>query len=618
MPENVSGISTADKPFVFFFDFKEIKQSLKLCVKDCPQKAIVSPRELYSFYQVNGSQLCRYDFDMSRLEQVSASDQSTFDFTGPCPTLPIHESSPLVHRCIPTGKNAPYKEVAELYTVISNWDIIEQTGRDLYKSWHVIIIVCVISLVFSVILVGLLHYLTQIISWLICIFVAIASIAITALLWYTYYDLRKKKEMGDLSSVAQIVQNETAVYVFAIIATIAMIVLLVVIYFLSSKFAGLAALFEEAGKCMYSIPQIFGPPLLACIAFALFITFWISVVVCLSTATVPGFKPLLNVAQLANAPIADSQSSVLENIKNTFKSSSEAKKSFRLVEYHETHYLKYMLWVYLVALIWVSEFIFAASQLALAGAVALWYFKKPTDSPVCDSLAKLVQCHLGSVAKGSFLITLFKIPRLILTYMYTKLKAAKQNGNDCADCGLKGCICCFYCLETFMRYLNHNAYTVIAIESINFCPAAGVAWKAIWTHVVSVATINGIGDFVLFLAKLAVAGVGGCISLVLLKRDEEVQLYIFPVLIISLFSFFIAHMILSLYEIVVDTLFLCVYEDRTINGPAGRWKDSNLANLLGEERIVAVEGRMQEVELRPITKQPFGWRAEDQQMTEQA
>lgn len=103
------------------------------------------------------------------------------------------------------------------------------------------------------------------------------------------------------------------------------------------------------------------------------------------------------------------------------KNAGELKKTFKLVEYQETHYLKYMLYFYIVGLIWTSEFIFAASQLCLAGAVAAWYFKKPTDSPVCDSMAKLIKYHLGSVAKGSFLITLFKIPRLILTYLYAKV-----------------------------------------------------------------------------------------------------------------------------------------------------------------------------------------------------
>lgn len=134
---------------------------------------------------------------------------------------------------------------------------------------------------------------------------------------------------------------------------------------MSSKFAGLAALFEEAGKCMYSIPQIFGPPLIAFLALIIFFTFWVIVVVNLSTATIPGFKPIIDVTS--------SQDNIPKNPKN----GAELQKSFKLVEYQETDWAKYMLYVYLIALIWVSEFIFAASQLCLAGAVALWYFKKP-------------------------------------------------------------------------------------------------------------------------------------------------------------------------------------------------------------------------------------------------
>lgn len=221
LPANLSGISTIDKPYVFFFDLKEIKQSLKLCVKDCPKKQINDPRDLYQYYKDENSQYCRYDFDMNKLNDrsVVASDDMTFHFTGPCPKLPIYEGSPVLHRCIPTGKNAPYKEVKELYSLISSWDFVEQTARDLYKSWHVILLICAISLVLSMILIGLLHYLTQIISWLICIFVAVAAIAITTLLWMTYYDIKHKKEHAELSQLAQFVQNETAVYVFAIIAT---------------------------------------------------------------------------------------------------------------------------------------------------------------------------------------------------------------------------------------------------------------------------------------------------------------------------------------------------------------------------------------------------------------
>lgn len=100
-----------------------------------------------------------------------------------------------------------------------------------------------------------------------------------------------------------------------------------------------------------------------------------------------------------------------------------------------------------------------------------------------------------------------------------------------------------------MRYLNHNAYTVIAIESINFCPAAGVAWNAIWSNIVSVATINGIGDFILFLGKLSVAAICGFVGLLMLRGREDVNFYIVPVILATIFAFFIAHVVLSIYEV---------------------------------------------------------------------
>jgi solute carrier family 44 protein 1 (choline transporter-like protein) len=214
-----ANIDTSDKPYVFFFNLKEIQKSLKICVKQCPSVQLNTSRQLYDYYKQEGTNYCRYDFDMNKLQNTRDDDKLVFHLTGPCPEFPVYEGTPVFHRCVPSGKNAPLKEAQELYKVVSSWDFVEQTARDLYKSWHIIALVCVISLVLSIILIGLLHYLTQIISWLICIFVGVASIAITVLLWYTYYDIKKKKDTAELSQLTQYLQNETAVYVFAIIAT---------------------------------------------------------------------------------------------------------------------------------------------------------------------------------------------------------------------------------------------------------------------------------------------------------------------------------------------------------------------------------------------------------------
>lgn len=146
-----------------------------------------------------------------------------------------------------------------------------------------------------------MHILTSIISWLICVLVAISSIAITAVLWWTYYGIRNDAHFEAHSLLQQFVRNETAVYALAIIATIVMVFLIIAIYLLSSKLSGLAALFEEASKCMLSLPGLAGPPILAFIALIVFLSFWVVVVVCLVTSNYPGIKPLFASPQLAAA-----------------------------------------------------------------------------------------------------------------------------------------------------------------------------------------------------------------------------------------------------------------------------------------------------------------------------
>uniref|UniRef100_A0A182U3T8 Choline transporter-like protein n=1 Tax=Anopheles melas TaxID=34690 RepID=A0A182U3T8_9DIPT len=601
----LSGMNTEDKPYLFFLDIKELRHTLKICVKECPQRELLNAAELYRYYEDRKTKLCRYDFNMSMLQTQEANQGSKyFDFNGPCPPFPVYQSAPVLHRCIPTGVNAPLQQVKKMYALINSWEATQQVFSDLYKAWPTIVLICALSLVFSIVMIALLHWLATIVSWLICIIVVVVSVGITGVLWWSYYKAKHTLDTDQqLSYLEELVRNEATIYVLAIAATCIMIILLVVIYYLREKLTGLAALFEEAGKCMLQLPGLAGPPLLAFLALSVFLAFWVVVVVCLATANYPGVKPLLPLAQLEDSASIANDPKLKPELAGKNDTSF---KSFKLVEYHDVNVLRHMLWIYIIGLIWTSEFIFACQQLAIAGAVAFWYFRKPTDSPVLLAIAKLVKYHLGSVAKGSLIITIFKIPRLILTYLYAKLKRHQQEGSECASCCLRCCICSFWLLEKFIRYLNHNAYTVIAIEGVNFCPAAKIAWNALVTNALQVATINGIGDFVLFLGKLAVASICGLISILLLRDNPDLHFYMAPVIIITVFAFFIAHIILSLYEMVVDTLFLCVCEDRTINGNSGRWKESNLARLLGEApEEDAVEAPMQEVQLTPITKQPF-------------
>lgn len=54
---------------------------------------------------------------------------------------------------------------------------------------------------------------------------------------------------------------------------------------------------------------------------------------------------------------------------------------------------------------------------------AIWRNKSQLPAtPILSSMARTIRYHLGTLAKGSFIITLVKIPRLILTYIHSQLK----------------------------------------------------------------------------------------------------------------------------------------------------------------------------------------------------
>ncbi|KAG6464805.1 choline transporter-like 1 isoform X2 [Manduca sexta] len=575
----LAGISTEDKPYLFFMDVKELQKSLKICVKECPKKKMESLNDIKQFYYESGSNLCRYDINLNK----TTVNNDLHHYIGPCPTLPVYESFPLLNRCFPKhAKELATKVFTDFYDLLNSWDTIEQMLSDLYSSWKEMIICVIIAFICSLIMVSILHLLATLVSWIFMIIVSIVSVAGTGLLWYTYHELRtQQRSFADTPFLAESLKNEKAFLWYSIIATIITVILLLLIWVMRSRVSFLAALFKETAHCLGSIPALFLQPIITFFFLVLFFTFWSLVVVCLATANYPGIPYKTNF--FINGSIPNQNEKAAIEAQNINKSANLKTFAFDPIEF-DPMWVKSMWWMCLICLIWGSEFILGCQQMTIAGAVSHWYFRGPNaHSPVLYSIGKLVKYHLGSVAKGSFLITLFKIPRLILTYLHAKLSARAEKGSECAKCGLKCGICCFYCLEKFIRYLNHNAYTIITIERCHFCKAAARAFSTIVNNALQVATINSVGDFILFLGKCIVTAVSGIVGLLLLKRNTDLHFYAVPTLVICIYSFFIAHCILSLYEMVVDSLFLCVCEDRNLNGAEGKWKSSRLAELGGHK-----------------------------------
>lgn len=115
----------------------------------------------------------------------------------------------------------------------------------------------------------------------------------------------------------------------------------------------------------------------------------------------------------------------------------------------------------LLILLWVIEFIIGCQHMIIAGSVATWFFTRNKDnlsSPISTSISYLFNYHLGSVALGSFIITVFQIIRAILDYIDTTLK---ESENEVAKAFYKIFKCLFSCLQQFLQYLTRNAYIEI-------------------------------------------------------------------------------------------------------------------------------------------------------------
>uniref|UniRef100_A0A672FM74 Choline transporter-like protein n=1 Tax=Salarias fasciatus TaxID=181472 RepID=A0A672FM74_SALFA len=477
--------------------------------------------------------------DMTKNKYTNHPDRFT-----KCPKLPVPPSKavPLLRRCIPVDISC-YAEFAQAFiTFVNDNTVLRRVIAGVMASKEIIMGLCMLALVLSLIMMVVIRYISKVLVWILTILVIIGSIGGTGVLWWLYADHRKAVKTNTTTVFGREVaeDNVKALLIYAIVATVFTVVLLLVMFFMRKRVALTISLFHVAGKVFIHLPLLALQPFWTFLCLMLFWVYWIAVLLFLGTSGTA--------------------------VKNN---------STGVVEYHMQGPLQYMVWYHAVGLIWISEFILAFQQMTIAGAVVTYYFTRNKSqlpaTPLLSSMIRTVRYHLGTLAKGSFIITLVKIPRLILTYIHSQLKGKVSQDNACARCMLKACVCCLWCLEKCLAYLNQNAYTATAINSTSFCTSARDAFIILVENALRVAAINTVGDFVLFLGKILVVSCTAFAGVLALNYQREYTVWVLPLLIVCLFAFLVAHCFLSVFENVVDVLFLCFAVDTKYNdGSSGR------------------------------------------------
>ncbi|NP_001085247.1 choline transporter-like protein 1 isoform X1 [Xenopus laevis] len=567
-----SGLDHSNNKYVFFLDpckldlvNRKIK-SIALCVSECPREELQTLNDVKKFAETNGSALCDYSLTPS---------QYTTDSRAPslCPKLPVPKSAPIpfFHRCAPVNISCYAKFAEALITFVSDNSVLHRLISGVMTSKEIIMGLCLLSLVLSMILMVIIRYISRVLVWIITILVVLGSLGGTGVLWWLYADNKKSLNENLPPDQLQVSKdNLQALLVYAIAATVFTVILLLMMLIMRKRVALTIALFNVAGKVFIHLPLLVFQPFWTFFALLLFWVYWVMVLLFLGTA---------------GDPFTNEQG---------------------FVEFRINGPLQYMWWYHLVGLIWISEFILACQQMTIAGAVVTYYFTRNKNdlpfTPILASVNRLIRYHLGTVAKGAFIITLVKIPRMILMYIHSQLKGKE---NACARCMLKSCICCLWCLEKCLAYLNQNAYTATAINSTNFCTSAKDALVILVENALRVAAINTVGDFMLFLGKILIVSCTGLAGIMLLNYQRDYTVWVLPLIIVCLFAFLVAHCFLSIYEMVVDVLFLCFAIDTKYNdGSPGKefYMDKVLMEFVEDSRRAlkepgsTAEGR----ELKPM------------------
>ncbi|XP_041912756.1 choline transporter-like protein 5-B isoform X1 [Alosa sapidissima] len=642
------GTPNANKAILFYFNILHCANpavlinlqcpTTQLCVSKCPDRFATYLDMQYN-YRYNKSyweyyrQFCKPGFDnpWKSVAQVLRDED--------CPSM-IVPSRPFLQRCFPdfitrngtltVANKTDFKDglgktrsVTDLRDAANRVTAIQQGSEsgitalldakevgikifeDYASSWYWILIGLVITMVVSLLFILLLRFTAGVLLWLV-IFGVITAVGYG--IWHCYweYSVLQGKPDADVTISDIGFQTDFRVYlqlsqtwlIFMISLAVIEAIVILMLIFLRSRVRIAIALLKEGSKAIGYIMSTLFYPIITFFLLAVCIAYWAVTAVFLASSGDAVYKVMSTQPKCQYANLTCNPETF--NKTNVTKLCPGAQCTFAFYG-GESVYHRYIFILQLgnlLVFLWLVNFTIALGQCTLAGAFASYYWalKKPADIPACPLFAafgRAIRYHTGSLAFGALILSIVQFFRIILEYLDHKLKGAQNAFARFLLCCLK---CCFWCLEHFIKFMNRNAYIMIAIYGKNFCTSAKDAFFLLMRNVVRVAVLDKVTDFLLFLGKLLISGSVGVLAFFFFTRkipviQEEVpslNYYWVPLLTVIFGSYLVAHGFFNVYAMCVDTLFLCFLVDlERNNGSAARpyYMSSELRNILNKKNV---------------------------------
>ncbi|XP_062261027.1 choline transporter-like protein 5-A isoform X3 [Platichthys flesus] len=578
------GTSNAKKPILFYFNILKCANpailinlqcpTTQMCVSQCPDKfATYSEMQLqnklnkahWEYYK----QFCKPGFNNPEkpVSQVLRDED--------CPSM-IIPSRPFLQRCLPdfttlngivtVVNRTRFKDaleiphsVSELQRATKTITGLEDTKEmgikimeDYSQSWAWIIIGLLISLAVSLIFILLLRFTAGLLLWTTIItFILLLAYG----MWYcsVVWSQLKHTPGSDVAITEVGLQTDVQVYLQLRQTWIILLVslgvteasVLAMLIFLRRRVQVAIALLRESSKAIGHIMSTLFFPVFTFLLLTVCISYWAVTAVYLASSGEPIYKVT---SPNVRCPYTNSTCNPETFNRTNISTSALCLGTQCQFAFYggETSYYRYLFLLQLFNLLvflWLVNFSLALEQCTLAGTFANYYWakRKPHDIPACSlllSFIRAVRYHTGSLAFGALILSVVQLLRIILEYLEQKLKGIDNSLSRFIMCCLK---CCFWCLEKFIRYLNHNAYIMVAIYGKSFCTSAEEAFFLLMRNVVRVAVLDRVADFLLFLGKLLIAGGVGVISFffftmkipVIQEEVPHLNYYLIPLLVMT-------------------------------------------------------------------------------------
>uniref|UniRef100_A0A665UF63 Choline transporter-like protein n=1 Tax=Echeneis naucrates TaxID=173247 RepID=A0A665UF63_ECHNA len=599
-----TGTSNAKKPILFYFNILKCANpailinlqcpTTQMCVSQCPDRFATytemqlkhkQSKSYWEYYK----QFCKPGFnDPDKPVSRVLRDED-------CPSM-IVPSQPFLQRCLPdfiaqngtvtVANRTSFQDALEMPRSVSELQHAAKsiTGlletkemgvkimEDYAKSWPWILVGLLMSLFVSLVFLLLLRFTVGLLLWTIIISV---MVLLAYGIWgcSTEWSRLRHRPGADVSITEVGLHADLHVYLQLRQTWIILSSVVVALFFLRGRVQVAISLLREASKAIgHMMPTLFYP-VVTFLLLIICISYWAVTAVYLASSGEAIYKVM---SPNVSCPYANSTCSPQTFNRTNISMpaschSSQCQFAFYGGETPYHHYLFLLQLFNLAVFLWLVNFSLALEQCTLAGTFASYYWakRKPKDippHPLFFSFSKAVRYHTGSLAFGALILSVVQFFRIILEYLERRLKVVDNSLSRFIMCCLR---CCLWCLEKFLRYMNHNAYIMLAIYGKNFCTSGRDAFCLLMRNLIRVAVLDRVTDFLLFLGKMLIAGgVSVFAFLFFTKRlpliQEEVpnlNYYWIPLLTVGIGAYLIAHGFFSVYSMCIDTLFLCFCDD---------------------------------------------------------